>query len=125
MLRIFGAKRKAVTREWRKLRIEQLNDLYSSPNIIRGIKLKRMRLAEHVAREGESRGVYRVFVGQPEGKRPLGRPRLDERMILMCILREWDVRVWTGLIWLRIGTGGGHFSFLSSSYWFDRDSLGS
>ena len=74
-LRIFGAKRNEVTREWRKLHNEQLNELYSSPNTIRAIKSKRMRLAGHVARVGESRGVYMVLVGQPEGKRPLGRPK--------------------------------------------------
>ena len=55
---------------------EELNDLYSSPNIVRGIKSRRMRWAGHVARMEERRGVYRAFVGKPEGKRPLGRPRL-------------------------------------------------
>ena len=58
-----------------KLRNEKLNDLYSSPNIVRVIKSRRMRWVGHVARMGESRGVYRVLVGKPEGKRPLGRPR--------------------------------------------------
>ena len=74
MLRImFGPKRDEVTREWRKLHNEELNDLYSS-SIIRAIK-SRMRWAGHVARMGERRGVYRVLVGKHEGKRPLGRPR--------------------------------------------------
>ena len=59
----------------RKLRSEELNDLYSSPNIVRVIKWRRMRWAGHVARMGEGRGVHRVLVGKPEGKRPLGRPR--------------------------------------------------
>ena len=54
---------------------EELNDLYSSPDIMRVIKARRMRWAGHVARVGEERGVYRVLVGKPEGKRPLGRPR--------------------------------------------------
>ena len=54
---------------------EELNDLYSSPNIVRVIKSRIMRLAGHVARMGEERGAYRVLVGKPEGKRPLGRPR--------------------------------------------------
>ena len=54
---------------------EELNDLYSSPNIVRVIKSRRMRWAGHVARMGEERDVYRVLVGKPEGKRPLGRPR--------------------------------------------------
>ena len=79
LMRIFGPKRDEVTREWRKLRKEELNDLYSSPNIFRMIKLRRMRWAGHVARIGERRGVYRVLVGKPEGKRPLERPR-----------RRWD-----------------------------------
>ena len=62
-------------RDWRRLHNEELNDLYSSPNIVRVIKSRRMRWAGHVARMGEERGVYRVLVGKPEGRRPLGRPR--------------------------------------------------
>jgi len=73
--RIFGPKRDDVTGDWKRLHNEELNDLYSSPNIVRVIKSRRMRLAWHVARMGEERGVYRVLVGKPEGKRPLGRPR--------------------------------------------------
>ena len=73
--RIFGRRREKVTGEWRRLHNEELNDLYSSPNIVRVIKSRRMRWAGHVARMGEERGVYRVLVGKPEGKRPLGRPR--------------------------------------------------
>jgi len=73
--RIFGPKRDEVTVEWRKLRNEELNDLYCSLNIVRVIKSRRMRWVRHVARMGERRGVYRVLVGKPEGKRPLGRPR--------------------------------------------------
>jgi len=70
--RIFGPKRDELTREWRKLLNEEL--MYSSPNIVRVIKSRRMRWARHVARMGEGRGAYRVLVGKPEGKRPLGRP---------------------------------------------------
>jgi len=61
--------------EWRRLHNEELNDLYSSPNIVRVIKSRRMRWAGHVARMGEERGVYRALVEKPEGKRLLGRPR--------------------------------------------------
>jgi len=71
---IFGPKRNEVTGEWRKLHNEELNDLYCSPNIVRVIKPRRMRWAGHVERKGERRGVYRVLVGKPEGKRPPGRP---------------------------------------------------
>ena len=72
---IFGPKRDEITGEWRKLRSEELDDLYSSPNVVRVIKSRIMRWAGHVARMGESRGVYRVLVGIPKGKRPLGRSR--------------------------------------------------
>jgi len=74
--RIFGPKREKVTKECRKLHNEEFNDLYPSPNIVRVIKLRRIKWAGHVARMEEKRGVYRVLVAQPEGKRPLGRPRL-------------------------------------------------
>ena len=73
--RIFGPSRDEVTGEWRRLHNEELNDLYSSPNIVQVIKSRRMRWAGHVARMGEDRGVYRILVGKPEGRRPLGRPR--------------------------------------------------
>ena len=72
--RIFGPRSDEVTGEWRRLHNEELNDLYSSPNIVRVIKSRRMRWAGHVARMGEECGVYRVLVGKPEGSRPLGRP---------------------------------------------------
>jgi len=64
-----------VTEEWRKLHNEELKDLYSLPNIVRVVKSRRMKWAGHVARMGEGRGVHRVLVGKPEGKRPMGRPR--------------------------------------------------
>jgi len=75
VLRIFGPRRDNVTGERRRLHNEELIDLYSSPNIVRVIKSRRMRWAGHVVRMGEERGVYSVLVGKPEGKRPLGRPR--------------------------------------------------
>jgi len=91
--RIFGPKREEVTGERRKLYNEELINLYSSPNIFRVIKSKRMRYEGHVARMGESRSVYRVLVMKPEGKRPLGRPR-----------RKWDDNIKMDL--QDVGCGG-------------------
>jgi len=71
--RIFGPRRDKVTGEWRRLHNEELNNLYTSPNIVRVIKSRRMRWAGHVARMGEERGVYKVLVVKMEGRRPLGR----------------------------------------------------
>jgi len=73
--RIFVPRRDEVTGEWRKLQNEELNDLYSSPNIVRVIKSRRMRRAGHVACMDLEKGVYRILVGIPERRRPLGRPR--------------------------------------------------
>jgi len=73
--RICGSKRDEVTEDWRKLHSEELNDLYSSPNIARVIKSRRMRWPGHVARMGDRRGVYRVLVGKPEARSPLGKTR--------------------------------------------------
>jgi hypothetical protein len=84
-----------------------MRSLYSSPSIIRIIKSRRMRWAGHVARMREKKKAYRLLVRKPEGKRPLGRPRhrwVDN--ILGWILERWDGVMWTGLVWLRIGTGG-------------------
>jgi hypothetical protein len=72
--RIFGPKRDEVTRQWRKLHSGELHNLYSSPDIIRQVKGRRMRWAGHVARMGEGRNMYRILVEKPEGKRPLERP---------------------------------------------------
>ena len=105
--RIFGPRRDEVTGEWRRLHNEELNDLYSSPNIVRVIKSRIMRWAGHVARVGEEREVYRVLVGKSEGRRPLGGDLgVDGWIILGWISRRWDVGIWTGLGWPRIGTGG-------------------
>ena len=73
--RVFGPKRDQITGEWRKLHNEELRDLYTLPDIVRVVKSRGMRWAGHVARMVEGRGVHRVLVGKPEGKRPLGRPR--------------------------------------------------
>jgi len=94
--RIFGPRRDEVTGKCRRLHNEELNDLYSSPNIVRVIKWRRMRWAGYVARMGEERGVYRFLVGKPEGRRPMGRPRrrwVDNiRMDLQevgCVYMDW------------------------------------
>jgi len=106
--RIFGSRRDEVTGEWRKLHNEELNGLYSSPNIVRVIKSRRMKLAGHVERMGDRRGIYRILVRKPEGKGPLGTPRRRWEGDIKWIFRKWDVGVWTGSGWLRIGTGGGY-----------------
>jgi hypothetical protein len=97
--RIFGPKRDEVTREWRKLHNEEVCDLYCSLNIVQVIKSRRMRWAGHVAQLGEGRGVYRVLVGKPERKRPLGRPRHRWGIILRWVFRKWDFvnMDWIGL----------------------------
>ena len=94
--RIFGPRRDEVTGEWRRLHKEEINDLYCSPNIVWVIKSRTMRWAGHVARMGEERGVYRVLVGKPEGRRTMGRPRCrwvdNIRMVLQevrCGYMDW------------------------------------
>ena len=85
-------RRDEVTGEWRRLHNEELNDLYSSPNIVRVIKSRRMRWAGYVARMGKERGAYRFLVGKPEGKRPLGRCLDNIRMDLQevgCGYVDW------------------------------------
>jgi hypothetical protein len=105
--RIFGPKREEVTGEWRKLHNEELHILYSSPNIIRQIKLRRMRWAGQVTRMGEERNVYRVFMGKSEGKRPLRRPRRRWEDGIRTYLRKMAWGVYIGSRWLRTGTDGG------------------
>ncbi|KAJ4450606.1 hypothetical protein ANN_02032 [Periplaneta americana] len=97
--KIFGAKRDEVTEEWRKLNKAELHSLYSSPDIIRNIKSRHLRYAGHVARMGESRNAYRVLVGRPEGKNPLGRPRRRWEDNIKMDLREvgYDEREWINL----------------------------
>jgi hypothetical protein len=97
--RIFGPRRDEVTGEWRKLHSEELHNLYSSPDIIRQGKSRRMRWAGHVARMGEEREVYKVLVGKPEGTRPLGRPRLGWEDGIRMDLREIGLG---GVDWIRL-----------------------
>jgi hypothetical protein len=85
----------------------ELHNLYSSPDIIRQIKSRRMRWAGHVAHMGERRKVYRILVGKPEGKAPLGRPWCRWEDGIKMDLREMGWGVWNGLTWLRIGIFGG------------------
>jgi hypothetical protein len=96
--RIFGPKREE-DGSWRKLHIDELHSLYSSPNIVRVIKSRSMRWAGHVARVGEGRGVYRVLVGRPEGKRPLRRPRRRWEDNIKIDLTE--IRI-DGVNWIRL-----------------------
>jgi hypothetical protein len=104
--KIFGPKREE-DGSWRKLHNDELHNLYSSPNIVRMIKSRRMRWAGHVARMGEGRGVYRVLFLRPESKRPLGRPRIVGRIILRLTLGRYGSMGRTGFGWLRIGSSGG------------------
>jgi hypothetical protein len=100
--RIFGPKLDEVTGEWRKLHYEELNNLYSSPNIVRVIESRRMRWAGHVACMGEWRGVFRVLVGKPEGKRPLGRPRRRWEDNIKMDLQEVECG---GMDWIELAQG--------------------
>jgi hypothetical protein len=96
--KIFGPKREE-DGSWRKLHNDELYSLYSSPNIVRVIKSRRMRWAGHVARMGAGRGAYRILVGRPEGKRPLGRPRRRWEDNIKMDLREREI---DGANWIRL-----------------------
>jgi hypothetical protein len=96
--RIFGPKREE-DGSWRKFHNDELHDLYSSPNIVRVIKSRSMRWDGHVARMGEGRGIYRVLVGRPEGKRPLGIPRSRWEDNIKMDLRETGI---DGSNWIRL-----------------------
>ena len=106
LMRIFGPRRDEVTGEWRRLHNEELNDLYSSPNIVWMIK-SRMRWAGHVERMGEERGCIGSCWGNRRGGDHWGDLGIDGWIILGWISRSWDVGIWTGLGWPRIETGGG------------------
>jgi hypothetical protein len=96
--RTFGPKREE-DGSWRKLYNDELHNLYSSPNIVRVIKSRRLRWVGHVARMTEGRGVYKVFVVRPEGKRPLGRPRLRWEYNIKMDLREIGI---DGANWIQL-----------------------
>jgi hypothetical protein len=101
--RIFGPKRDEATGDWRRLQNGELNDLYSSPNIIQVIKSKIMGWAGHVVRMGEGRAAHRVLVGRPDGRRPLGRPRRRLEDIIKKGLQELG---WVGMDWIELAQDG-------------------
>jgi hypothetical protein len=103
--RIFGPKREE-DGSWRKLHSDELHSLYSSLNIVRVIKSRRMRWAGHVARMGEGRVAYRVLVGRPEGKRPVGRPRRRRENNIKTDLREIGI---DGANWIRLAQDRVHW----------------
>ena len=105
--RIFGPRRNEVTGEWRRLHNKELNDLYSSPNIVRVIKSRRMGWAGHVARMGEERRCIGSWLGNRREGDHRGDLGVDGWIILGWISRRWDVGIWTGLGWPGIETGGG------------------
>jgi hypothetical protein len=110
--RIFGPKRDEATGDRRRLHNEELNDLYSSPNIIRVVKSRRLRWAGHVARMGEEREAYRILVGRPEGRRPLGRPRRrwEDNIKMDIRARRWEDNIkmdirevgWEDMNWIEL-----------------------
>ena len=106
--RIFGPKRDEVIGEWRKLHNEELNVLSCSPNIVRVIKSRKMRWARHVARMGRGEACTGFWWGNLGERDQWGDPGLDGRIRIKMIFRKWDVGIWTGSSWLRIGTGGEH-----------------
>jgi hypothetical protein len=106
--RIFGPKKDEVTKEWRKLHNEELNDLYCSPNSVRVIQSRKIRWAGHVVRMGRGEACTGFWWGNLRKRGHWGDPGADGKIISRWIFKKWDVGVWTGSIWLRIGTGGRH-----------------
>jgi hypothetical protein len=105
VLRIFGPEREE-DESWRKLHNDEIHNLYSSSNIVRVIKSRRMRWAEYGARMGKGRGIYRVLIGSPEGKRPLGRPRRRWIDNIKTDLRETRI---DGTNWIRLAQDRGRW----------------
>ena len=105
---IFGPKRNELTGEWRRLHNEELNSLYSSPNVVRVIKSRLLRWVGHVACRVERRGYTGFWWGNLEEGDHLGDPGVDGRIILRSNLRKWFMVVWNGSRCLGIGTDGGH-----------------
>jgi hypothetical protein len=112
LLKVWG--RDEVTGEWRNLHNEELHILYSSPNIIRQIKSRRMRWVGHVARMGEEMNVYRVLMGKPEGKRPLGRPRHRWEDGIIMDLKETG---WGSVDWIQLAQGSDDMELVSWGKW--------
>jgi hypothetical protein len=111
--RIFGHKRDEVTGEWRKLHNEELHNLYSSPDIIRQVKSRRIKWAGHVACMGEERKVYKDLVGKPEGNRPLGRPRRRWEDGIRMDLKE--IGLWGGANWIQLAQDRGRWRAVVSA----------
>jgi hypothetical protein len=107
--RVFGPKRDEVTGEWRKLHNVELHILYSSPNMVRQIKSRRVRWAGHVARMRKERNIYKVLEGKPERKTPLGRPRRRWEDGIRMDLREIS---WRNLEWIKLAKDRGQWQAL-------------
>jgi hypothetical protein len=105
MRKILGPERDGVTGEWRRLHLEELYDLYCSPNF-RKFKSRRMSCAVHVALTAGRRGTARVLVGKPEGKRPFRKPRFRWEEKFKFMFKNWEGDAWDW-IWFSTGRGGG------------------
>jgi len=93
-----------VTRDWRKLRNEELPHFYCSLNVVRVMKSRRTRWTEHIARVLEKINAYGVLVDKPEGNSPFGNPSVGWEDIVKLVVKKWDDRVWSGFLWHTIKT---------------------